>query len=204
MYDLTGPSELPVAGDLETTGLHPVLDHILEFDIRLLDRKLNLVADFGSRVIHTSETQLERMNDYVRDMHTKNGLLEEVRASTRTLADVDAEVAAWLLAHGIDGVSTQGIFLGSSCRLDLYMIELQMPKTAALLTHRMIDVSGFRKASELYVPEIQLDTAAPNADGNTASNHRTGADIDWTIREARAQRHTMQELCAWRLTGRVS
>lgn len=194
MYDLTEPGKLPVAGDLETTGLHPVLDHILEFDIRLLDRDLNVIADFGSRVIHASETQLERMNDYVRDMHTKNGLLDEVRASTRTLADVDAEAAAWLLKHGINGVNTQGIFLGSSCRLDLYMIELQMPHTAALLTHRMIDVSGFRKAIEVYVPELVLDTTAPTANGNTASTHRTEADIDWTIREARAQRATMRGL----------
>lgn len=191
------PAELPVAGDLETTGLHPVLDHILEFDIRLLDRELELVADFGSRVIHANEEKLSHMSDFVRDMHTKNGLLDEVRSSKLTLADVDAEAAAWLLQHGVDGVNTQGIFLGSSCRLDLYMIELQMPKTAALLSHRMIDVSGFRKASELYVPELMLDAASPVGGvsaGNTASSHRTGADIDWTVREARAQRHTMQGL----------
>lgn len=114
--------------DLETTGLHPVDDRILEFAMLLLDHDLNTVAEFGSRVVHANEPALARMNDYVRDMHVGTGLLDAVRQSSLSLSDVDEEASEWLSEHGVG--ESGGIPLGSSCRLDLYMVELQMPRVA--------------------------------------------------------------------------
>ncbi|MFI9629218.1 oligoribonuclease [Streptomyces sp. NPDC052042] len=181
-------SQHPVPIDLETTGLHPADDAILEFAMLLVDRDLKLISSFGSRVVHASEAKLARMNDYVREMHTSNGLLDEVRASSLTLADVDEEAATWLFGQGVGTPSGEpGIILGSSCRLDLYMIELQMPKLASLLSHRMIDVSGFRETLALYAPEVELPKAA-NKTAAPFGAHRALSDIGQTLIEAHQQR----------------
>lgn len=174
----------PVAIDIETTGLVAHQDHVLEIAVVLLDPELNVVEHFGSRVVHVREHNLdERMNDFVRTMHTSNGLLDEVAASTRTLLSVELEIVEWLQAHGLG--HKQGIILGSSCRLDLNIIETQMPRLAGLLSHRMIDVSGVREALRLYEPDLDLVSYPA---GTTGQSHRAMDDILWTIEEARTQR----------------
>ncbi|WP_181273562.1 exonuclease domain-containing protein [Brevibacterium oceani] len=191
-------TQTPVPIDLETTGLHPADDAILEFAMLLVDRDLDVVADFGNRVVFQPEDVLEaRMNDYVRRMHTDNGLLEAVRESDLRLDAVDEEAADWLHEHGVAGDGA-GIVLGSSCRLDLYMIELQMPRLARLLTHRMIDVSGVRESLNLYLPGLELADDARIHEhvpaGEGATSHRAHDDIRWTLGEARCQRETLRGL----------
>lgn len=177
----------PVAIDIETTGLVAHQDHVLEIAVVLLDAELNVVERFGSRVIHVPKDRLdERMNDFVRKMHTSNGLLDEVAASTRTLLNVELEIVKWLKARGVG--HKQGIILGSSCRLDLNIIETQMPRLAELLSHRMIDVSGVREALRLYEPDFDLVSYPASTTDSAGSSHRAMDDVLWTIEEARTQR----------------
>ncbi len=179
----------PVAIDIETTGLVAHQDYVLELAVVLLDPELNVVERFGSRVVHVPEYRLDRrLNDFVRTMHTSNGLLEEVAASTRSRLSVELEIVEWLSSHGVG--HKQGIILGSSCRLDLNIIEIQMPRLAELLSHRMIDVSGVREALRLYEPDFDLGSSAVVAPAG--QNHRAMDDVLWTIEEARTQRTTIR------------
>lgn len=175
---------IPVPIDLETTGLDASVHAILEFSMLLVTPDLELIGDFGSRVLHATDEQLGDMDDYVTDMHSRTGLLDEVRASTLSVDDVDAEAADWLTAQGLIE-PRGGIILGSSCRMDLEFIERQMPKLASKLTYRMIDVSGMTEALQMWeptlVPELPYELAARE---NWVS-HRAASDIRWSLEGAR-------------------
>lgn len=182
----------PVPIDLETTGLHLVDDVILEFAMIVATPDLEIVADFGSRVISAPEEKLARMNDYVRETHTENGLLDAVRESKLSLEDVDEEAAQFLVDLGFPASDSpherELILLGNSCRLDLGMIELQMPKLQRLLHYRMIDCSGIREAVTMWGPQLpEISTYSP--DRLVAEpGHRAHADARRTLEEAREQR----------------
>lgn len=183
----------PVPIDLETTGLDSSTDVILEFAMVLVTPELELVADFGSRVIHATEDQLAVMNDYVTNMHTETGLIEEVRASKLRVEDVDREAVAWLAEHGL-GSPRAGILLGSSCRLDLDFIDRHMPLLAEVLHYRMIDVSGIEEALRMWQPELVPSEPFETAmlDGWVA--HRAASDILWSLEKARGMRSSIKSL----------
>lgn len=186
----------PVPIDLETTGLHIVDDAILEFAMLVATPGLEVVADFGSRVVHAPEEKLARMNDFVRETHTENGLLDAVRESTLSITEVDDEAAQFLIDMGFTASDSPYdrdlILLGSSCRLDLGMIERQMPKLQRLLHFRMIDCSGIREAVSMWAPELG-HLITHNADRlMDEPGHRAHADARRTLEEAREQRSMLR------------
>lgn len=181
----------PVPIDLESTGLDPSKDAILEFAMLLVTPDLETIADFGSRVVHATEEQLALMDDYVRDMHTKTGLLDDVRASTLALDDLDREAATWLAQHGLVEKNS-GIILGSSCLLDLNFIEHQMPLLAEVLHYRMIDISGLRETLLMWEPELVPGPPFQVAMQDDWIAHRAGSDIRWSLEEARDLRSSIK------------
>lgn len=85
------------------------------------------------------------------------------------------------------------------------MIEQQMPETAALLSHRMMDVSGYREQIRHYVPEVASDLTPEVAEtleglGSDATSikHRALYDAVQTLAEARAQRAALRRLVGYR------
>lgn len=173
----------PIPVDLEMTGLDLGRHVILEFALTLVSPDLELVADFGSRIIHATEEQLAEMDDHVLDMHTETGLLDEVRASTLSIADVDREVSTWLREHGINEPNA-GIILGASTRKDLEFIERDMPLFAELLTYRMLDISAIKEALRLWAPEIEIQQPFHLLLTGDHLAHRAANDIRWTLAEA--------------------
>lgn len=188
----------PGCADFETTGLDSREDAILEFAFVLLDRDLNTVADFGSRVLHATEEQLARMNDYVTVMHTENGLLDEVRASTLTLEALDQEIDAWLDEHGVPAAANPrdkgSILLGSSCRLDANIIEERMPLLSSRMTYRMMDVSGVRETIEMFAPGIMQYSSLTPVMYPELPAHRAHPDVLRTISEAQGIRSALRNV----------
>ena len=84
--------------DMEMSGLDPATCVPLEVAIIITSADLTEIDTFHT-VIHQDDPALESMNDFVRDMHTGNGLLERVRASTTTLAEADRGMAEIVLRH---------------------------------------------------------------------------------------------------------
>ena len=85
----TRPCHAPVASapmlvwmDLEMTGLDHTSDVIVEIATLVTDDELNIVAEGPDIVIHHPEDVLMRMDPFVVDMHTRSGLLDQIRAST--------------------------------------------------------------------------------------------------------------------------
>src|SRR5688572_33168881 len=85
--------------DLEMTGLDPDHHVIVELATIITDDELELVAEGPDLVIHQPPEALAHMDDYVREMHTRSGLLKLIEASTVTAEQAASETLAFLKQH---------------------------------------------------------------------------------------------------------
>ena len=85
--------------DLEMTGLDPERHVIVEIATILTNDDLEIVAEGPDLVIHQPEEALAGMDEFVRNMHTKSGLLPQIEASTISLDDAVVETLAFLQEH---------------------------------------------------------------------------------------------------------
>lgn len=177
--------------DVETTGLGydpdaPEInrdDVILELAAIITDPQLNDLASFGPVVVHASAKQLALMGDYVRDMHTRTGLLTKIeRGEGVGPAELDLQLSAWLTAHGLPAGS-KATLAGNSVKLDFDFIRRILPVTFSHLGYRVIDVSSFKETLRAWRPALveQIETAKPYA-------HEAMDDIRWSIRELEVYR----------------
>lgn len=180
---MTGSNDLQAWMDAETTGLGyetfpPYADRpdqILELAAIITDGDLNEIASFGPVVVHATEDTLALMNDYVREMHTRTGLIDKVRASTTTLADLDAALGAWLDEHGL---SSRAVLSGNSVKLDFDFVRRNLPGVFGRLNYRVIDVSSFKEALRRKRPDVVAELEAAKV-----PSHEAMDDIRWSVRE---------------------
>ncbi len=71
------------------TGLEPHRHVIIEIATVLTDDDLNIVAEGPDLVIHAGEEPLSEMGEFVTEMHTKSGLIDEVRTSSISMAEAE-------------------------------------------------------------------------------------------------------------------
>lgn len=81
--------------DLETTGLDPKKERILEVGVRITNEQLNVLASF-SEVLSCPREVLLDMDPFVWGMHTKNGLLPEVLQARLEVGRAGVRMAAAL------------------------------------------------------------------------------------------------------------
>ena len=84
-------SEKLVWIDCEMTGLDVVNDALIEVAVLVTDGDLNVLGDGVDVLITPTDEQLASMGDFVREMHTKSGLLDQVASGT-TMDDAEAQV----------------------------------------------------------------------------------------------------------------
>ena len=70
--------------DCEMTGLSLANDALIEVAALVTDFELNQLGDGVDLVIKPPAEALEQMDDFVRNMHTTSGLLEELDGGTKT------------------------------------------------------------------------------------------------------------------------
>lgn len=146
---MTAPCDRLVWVDLEMTGLEPSTCTIVEIATIVTDGQLRVVAEGPNLVIHQSDEVLATMNDFVRELHTKSGLLERIRASNVSLADAEAQTAAFLAEHVQKGTAP---LCGNSVWKDRAFLEAYMPGVVAFLHYRMIDVSTIKECVRRWYP----------------------------------------------------
>ena len=159
--------------DLETTGLDENESVILEVAAMVTTGDLKEISRYQA-VVHQLEPSMRAMNQYVRDMHTSSGLLNEVRASLKSEGEVEKEFRAYILDEfGGD----KPVVAGSSVHFDKRFLKKHMPTVEALCHYRIIDVSSFKETFRL-VHGFELPK-------NFISAHRGLDDIQASINEFR-------------------
>jgi oligoribonuclease len=78
--------------DMEMTGLSVEKNVIIEVAVVITDSDLNILDETPGYVIHQSESELKKMDKWNVGTHTKSGLLEKVRESTYTTAEIEAKL----------------------------------------------------------------------------------------------------------------
>jgi oligoribonuclease len=130
--------------DLETTGFDPHNGKILEWAAVLADDgrdgTFDEVQAFHSPIFYADVDAevLPLCDDYVRNMHTVNGLFDEIR---RQLTSSPLDEVDDFLAGLAGGPGSHVMLAGNSVHFDLGWVRVHMPKFAACLSHRVGDVS---------------------------------------------------------------
>lgn len=161
--------------DLEMTGLEPDRHVIVEIATLLTDDELNLVAEGPELVIHQPAEAMDQMDDFVRNMHTHSGLLEQIEASTTTLEDAIEATLEFLKEH-IDEPKTVPL-CGNSIGTDRRFLAVYAPEIENFLHYRSIDVSTIKELSRRWYPGV-LEAAPAKAAG-----HRALDDIRESVAE---------------------
>lgn len=138
--------------DVETTGLDPDREHLLEISLIITDNALNPVADPVSVLIDPSVEDTHpdykvgsdiarTADDFIRDMHTSNGLFADLDAGLGVAPDE----ADGLIADAINLAAGEGgkpLLAGNSITLDRNFLQVHAPKTYGALHYRSIDVTS--------------------------------------------------------------
>jgi oligoribonuclease len=161
--------------DCEMTGLDPARHVIVEIATLVTDDELRVVAEGPDLVVHATPEQLAQMDEVVRAMHTRSGLLAAVEASAVTLADAAAATLQFLRQHLPEPGTVP--LAGNSIGTDRRFLATQMPEVEAWLHYRSVDVSTVKELCRRWHPEVL--TAAPSKH----STHRALDDIRESVAE---------------------
>lgn len=159
--------------DMEMTGLDPMSCVPIEVAVIISDSQLAEVAGASyEAVIHQPESAFAGMPQVVVDMHTENGLLDRVRASKLSLAEVDAAMAKLITEHCEAG---KALLAGNTIQQDRLFIRRYFPETEKTLHYRQVDVSTFKEMVRRWY--------GPSAVFAKDSNHTAMDDIRSSIDE---------------------
>jgi oligoribonuclease len=168
--------------DCEMTGLELGKDALIEIAALVTDADLNVLGEGVDVVIHADDTALDSMPEVVVEMHAKSGLTEEVRRSTVSIADAEAQVLAYIKEWVPDPRTAP--LAGNSIATDRGFIARDMPALDNHLHYRMIDVSSIKELCRRWYPRIYY------AQPEKGLSHRALADIRESIRELAYYRRT--------------
>ena len=168
--------------DCEMTGLSLTNDALIEVAALVTDFELNQLGDGIDLVIKPSAEALEQMDDFVREMHTSSGLLEEL-ADGITMAEAEEQVLAYVREWAPEAVKAP--LGGNTVGTDRGFLARDMPELEAHLHYRVIDVSSIKELALRWFPRAYF--ASPKK----AGGHRALADIRESIAELRYYREAI-------------
>lgn len=168
--------------DCEMTGLDPSVDELVEVAVIVTDSTLHPLAEGIDILIKPSDAALAQMSEFVREMHTKSGLLQQLPSA------VSLEEAQKLVLDYIQAIVPQpGLapLAGNSVGQDLRFLRTYMPQVAEHLHYRVIDVSTIKELAKRWYPRVYV--CAPEKNGG----HRALADIQDSIVELEYYRRAL-------------
>lgn len=175
--------------DLETSGLDPGGDVILEVGCIATDLELNELWRY-SKVIPIHPAHEGLLNDFVREMHTKSGLLDECRdVFNAGFAPIQVLNIAedWIFNH-IWALAGSGI-----ANFDRLFIREHMPSVDSVLVYYPIDTGVLRRCLRIFGGET-YDVSLPESFDTDVKAHRALADADAHLREARLYQKRLRDI----------
>jgi oligoribonuclease len=156
------------------TGLDLAVDELVEVAVVVTDYDLVPVHPGFTIVINPDQSALDNMGDFVRNMHTESGLIDEIPNGV-SLADAEYAVLEYILKY-VPGVQTTPL-AGNTIGTDRAFLAKYMPRVDGHLHYRSVDVSSIKELARHWFPRVYFNAPAKNG------GHRALADILESIRE---------------------
>jgi len=168
--------------DCEMTGLDVEKDELCEIAVIVTDQEL-VAQDAGLQiVIKPSDAAMENMGEFVANMHSESGLLEEIpsgESAERAEAKVLEYLQQWIAEPRTAPLA------GNSIGTDRMFLNRYMPNLDSFLHYRNIDVSSIKELTRRWYPRVYFQLPKKNG------GHRALADIKESIQELRYYRKTV-------------
>lgn len=168
--------------DCEMTGLDLGVDEIVELAVIVTDSELNELGEGIDVIIRPSDQALEHMGEFVRQMHTNSGLINEFSAG---MSVAQAQQCALDYLASVLQKDEKPPLAGNSVGTDKAFLVAQMPELVEALHYRTIDVSSIKELAKRWLPRAYY--ASPEKQGG----HRALADIRESIQELRYYREIL-------------
>ena len=170
--------------DMEMSGLNPDTDKVLEVAIVVTDGNLNTVAEAPVLVVHQNAAVLDAMDAWNKNTHGKSGLIDRVKASPLTEAEVENRLVEFLQQYVPSGISPM---CGNSVHQDRRFMARHMPKLEAFFHYRNLDVSTLKELAKRWRPDL-------GAGLTKHGKHEALADIYESIEELKYYREHFLKL----------
>lgn len=164
--------------DLEMTGLNADVDVILEIAVIATDINLETVIEGPVFTIHQPEDQLALMIPWVRNLHTKSGLLQRVETSKVSVHEAEKEVLEFVR----DTCDKDFYLAGNSIYQDRTFLKRYMPTLHEKAHYRVVDVSSLKVLIEGWYPH------SPESSFKKSKAHRALEDVRESIAELKHYR----------------
>jgi oligoribonuclease len=164
--------------DMEMSGLVPDRDRILEVAMVVTDAELNTIAEAPVYVLHQPDEVLDAMDSWNKSTHGKSGLVDKVRASNLTEAEVESRIIAFLKPLVGERVAP---LAGNTVHQDRRFMARYMPAFDAYLHYRIVDVSTLKELARRWNPEVLQGVTKEG-------KHEALADVYESIEELRHYR----------------
>ncbi len=171
--------------DLEMTGLDVERHRIVEIAVLVTDAPLEVLADGLDLVVHQPPEVLADMDDFVRKMHTKSGLLPEIERSSLTLESAGKQAIEYIQRFVPEPGTAP--MCGNSIGVDRRFLDRYLPELDRYLHYRSVDVSSLKELCRRWYPDVYKKRPSK------AETHRALDDIRESVAELRYYRDTIMQ-----------
>jgi oligoribonuclease len=168
--------------DCEMTGLDLRADALIEVAALVTDFDLEVQGEGIDLVIKPPAEALEQMGDFVRSMHEKSGLLEQLDSGL-PMEEAEEQLLTYIREHCPDG--SRPPLAGNTVATDRAFLARDMGTLESFLHYRIVDVSSIKELSRRWYPRAYFQAPAKRG------NHRALADIQESIEELRYYREAV-------------
>lgn len=164
------------------TGLNPEKDCLVEVAVVITNSELEILDDGIDVVIKPRPDSWQNMNEFVRNMHTESGLINEVENG------LSLEQAQQVILDYIKRFvpnAKEAPLAGNTIGTDRMFLNRYMPELDDYLHYRNIDVSSIKELTRRWYPRVYFQLP------KKAGGHRALADIRESIQELRYYRSTV-------------
>jgi len=157
------PEDVFVVLDVETTGLNPDRENLLEVGAIAIDfDTLAIRGPMFHSVVHYKRGAGVEIDPFVEKMHTDNGLWADCADSTCTRSEMFRALVIWMHEQG--ALEGNVVLVGNSVHFDRSYLTHPVQGSYDLtkqLHYRMVDVRSVTYAVESWLPSVRPKDLEP-------------------------------------------